>query len=42
MILKYDITIPNQIIFNRLQNLINQVYKLLPIREEKEDWEKPL
>jgi hypothetical protein len=32
MILKYDINIDNKVISNRLQNLINQTYKLLPIR----------
>lgn len=42
MILKYNIDIENQTINNRLQNLINQTYKLLPSREEGADWEKPL
>ena len=42
MILKYNIDIDNLTIHNRLQNLINQTYKLLPSREEGADWEKPL
>ena len=42
MILKYNINIDNSTIHNRLQNLINQTYKLLPSREEGADWEKPL
>ena len=42
MFLKYNIKILDKAIFNRLQNLINQVYKLLPIREQQGDWEKPL
>ena len=42
MILKYDININNEIISHRLQNLINQIYKLLPSREEGLNWEKPL
>jgi len=42
MILKYNIDIKEQTIHNRLQNLINQTYKLLPSREEGADWEKPL
>ena len=42
MILKYDINIDNLIIQDRIQNLINQTYKLLPNREEGTDWEKPL
>ena len=42
MILKYNIDMENQKINNRLQNLNNQTYKLLPSREEGADWEKPL
>ena len=42
MILKYNVDIDEQTIHNRLQNLINQTYKLLPNREEGVDWEKPL
>ena len=42
MILKYDIDVQNKVISDRLQNLINQTYKLLPSREEGADWEKPL
>ena len=42
MILKYNINIDNSTIYNRLQNLINQTYKLLPSREEGTNWEKPL
>jgi hypothetical protein len=42
MILKYNIEIKKENILNRLQNLINQIYKLLPSREEGTDWEKPL
>ena len=42
MILKYNIEIDNKAISHRLQNLINQIYKLLPVREELGDWEKPL
>lgn len=42
MFLKYNIQIKNKIIVNRIQNLINQIYKLLPNREQGIDWEKPL
>ena len=42
MMLKYNINMDNLAIHNRLQNLINQIYKLLPNREEGSDWEKPL
>lgn len=42
MILKYNVEINNNIIDNHLKKIINQVYKLLPIREEGIDWKKPL
>lgn len=42
MILKYNVEIDNKVIVDRLQNLINQTYKLLPSRQEGADWEKPL
>lgn len=42
MILKYNIQIDSNIVAQRFQSLINQIYKLLPVREEKSDWEKPL
>ena len=27
---------------NNLKRIINQIYKLLPLREEGENWQKPL
>ena len=42
MVLKYGFDIKDDIIINRLTNLINQVYKLLPIREQESNWQKPL
>lgn len=42
MTIKYNIDIENIVIKKRLQNLINQTYKLLPVREEGSDWQKPL
>ena len=42
MILKYNIEINNEIIYHRLQGLINQTYKLLPMREQGKNWIKPL
>lgn len=42
MILKYNINIDNKDISSRLQKIINQIYKLLPNREQGIDWEKPL
>lgn len=42
MILKYNINISEDIIDKDLKRLINQIYRLLPLRQEKEDWQKPL
>ena len=42
MELKYKFEFNNKVIIRRLKNLTNQIYKLLPIREEQLDWEKPL
>ena len=39
---KYNQNIQDEIIVKRLQYLLNQVYKLLPSREEGINWEKPL
>ena len=42
MKLKYNVVIEDSVISRRLQNLINQIYKLLPNREQGLDWVKPL
>lgn len=42
MIIKYDIYIENKAIKINLKRLTNQIYKLLPTREESADWIKPL
>ena len=42
MKIKYNISIDNEAIINNLKRLVNQTYKLLPIREEMTDWKKPL
>lgn len=42
MILKYNIEFDNEAINKRLQFLINQVYKLLPTRQQGIDWKKSL
>lgn len=42
MILKYGVLIDNEAIIVNLRRLTNQIYKLLPTREEGGDWEKPL
>ena len=42
MLLKYEVEFDNQVILQDLNKLTNQVYKLLPTREEGSDWRKPL
>ena len=40
--LKYNLQIDPAAIEDNLKRIINQVYKLLPMREEGSNWEKPL
>lgn len=42
MELKYNANIDNAAIVTNLKRITNQIYKLLPNREEGVDWEKPL
>lgn len=42
MFLKYGFNINNSAIIAELKRLTNQIYKLLPSREEGLDWGKPL
>ena len=42
MIIKYYADIDDDAIKNNLKRITNQIYKLLPNREEGSDWEKPL
>jgi len=42
LLTKYGLDIPLEIVQISLKRIINQVYKLLPMREEHEDWVKPL
>ena len=42
MELKYGLDIELQAIKSTITRLTNQIYKLLPIREEGLDWKKPL
>ena len=39
---RYGIELDNQAIITNLKRITNQIYKLLPSREEGADWEKPL
>ena len=42
MMTKYNTEINDEIIINNIKRLINQIYKLLPNREEGIDWKTPL
>ena len=42
MVLKYDIEIQNSAVHGNLRKITNQIYKLLPEREEGLDWKTPL
>lgn len=42
MIIKYNIEIQKDTIQVALKKIINQTYKLLPMRQENKDWVKPL
>lgn len=42
MNIKYNAYIKDDAVENNLRRLVNQIYKLLPTREEYGEWEKPL
>lgn len=42
MILKYNTIIKDEAIVSNLKRITNQIYKLLPSREEGLDWQRPL
>lgn len=42
MVIKYNIEIENQAVYNNIDRITNQIFKLLPLREEGGDWERPL
>ena len=42
IILTHNIEIDSQAIHFNIKRIINQVYKLLPMRQEGKDWQKPL
>lgn len=41
-LIKYGNKLSEEIVQDDLKRLSNQIYKLLPLREENEDWQKPL
>ena len=42
MVLKYNIDIAEDAVIENIDRIINQIFKLLPSREEGGDWETPL
>lgn len=42
MIIKYNINFSQDIIRKDIKRIVNQIYKLLPLREEGQDWKKLL
>lgn len=42
MILKYDVNIQDEAIIKNIDRITNQIFKLLPNREEGGDWKTPL
>lgn len=38
----YDVDIEPEVIQDNLTRIGNQIFKLLPMREEEQNWEKPL
>ena len=42
MKIKYDLDMPSFAIQHEIRMMINKIYKLLPLREEDQDWQKAL
>jgi hypothetical protein len=42
MVIKYNVNIKDSAINNNLKRITNQIYRLLPVREEGGEWKKPL
>lgn len=42
MVLKYGLEVSREAITSNLEVIINQTFKLLPMREENSNWQKPL
>lgn len=42
MIVKYNINFSQDIIKKDIKRIVNQIYKLLPLRQEGQDWKKLL
>ena len=42
MVIKYNVDIQNEAILKNIDRITNQIFKLLPSREEGNDWKTPL
>lgn len=42
MVIKYNILIQDEAILKNIERITNQIFKLLPSREEGHDWQTPL
>lgn len=42
MVIKYNVNIDDEVVLQSLDRITNQIFKLLPLREEGSDWETPL
>ena len=42
LLLKYGVSIDKESFSINIKRIINQLYKILPMREEGKDWQKPL
>ena len=42
MMTKYGLDVSQEVIDRQIRKIVNQVYKLLPMRQEGRDWKKPL
>lgn len=42
MLTKYNMEVNPSVINDNIRRIINQLYKLLPMRQEGDDWAKPL
>lgn len=42
MVFKYGLEFDKEAVENNIDRITNQIFKLLPSREEGEDWESPL
>lgn len=42
MVYEENLQVDSSVVKYNLKRILNQVYRLLPLREENEDWQKPL